>query len=130
MSNTAEVKAGGMNASLRVIIIDDESSNIGKVLGISDEREDQLQDIVKAAFEGDDTTITDNLAEISKHCKHANELAFCSFHLGAHIGKGKALEVLMKDNGPMGGLLSALKELRSGSGKSNIEPENPTDSND
>jgi hypothetical protein len=128
MSESAEVKAGGMNASLRVIIIDDESTNIAKVLGISEEREDQLEEIISKIYHVEDSTITDNFVEVSKHCRHANELAFCCFHIGAHAGKSRTLNKLNQDGGLGGMLLEALKAARNMTeGKSS---EGPTESND
>lgn len=128
MSKSAEVKAGGMNASLRVIVIDDESTTIARVLGISEEREDELEEIIKEIYHVEDSTITDNFVEISKHCKHANELAFCCFHVGAHTGKNRTLSKLSGDDGLGGMLLEALKAARN-SAKGNSS-EGPTESND
>lgn len=127
MSESAEVKAGGMNASLRVILIDDESTNIARVLGISEEREDQLEEIVKSVYEKEDSTITDNLVEISKHCRHANELAYCCFHVGAHVGQGRAVKKFTQMNGGLEGLLNTLRDLKS---RSEGSSEGPTESND
>lgn len=106
MSQTAEVKAGGINASLRVIIIDDESDKIPEVLGITPEREQELNDLVQSTYETEDSTITDNFVEISKQCKHANELAYAIFHLGAHVGKGRAVKKLAESG--IGSLLATL----------------------
>lgn len=106
MSQTAEVKAGGINASLRVIIIDDESDKISDVLGITPEREEELQDLVKSTYKTEESTITDNFVEISKQCKHANELAYTIFHLGAHVGKGRAIKELAESG--IGSLLATL----------------------
>lgn len=128
MSESAEVKAGGMNASLRVIVIDDESTNIARVLGITEEREDQLEEIIKKVYHVEDSTITDNLVDISKHCKHANELAFCCFHIGANVGKNRALNKISEEGGLSSMLLEAFKAARnSAEGKSS---EGPTESND
>lgn len=117
MSESAEVKAGGMNASLRVIVIDDESTNIARVLGISEEREDQLEKIIQEIYRVEDSTITDSFVEISKNCRHANELAYCCFHVGVHNGKNHVLKALSED-GLTGLLAKALGSSKKNPGKS------------
>jgi len=83
------VKVQG-NTNLRVIIVDDESNQIPAVLGITPEREQELDKIIQECYEGYDT-ITDTIAEMSKRMKHANELAFCAFHIGAHVARSKIM---------------------------------------
>ena len=95
------------NPHLRVILVDDESTKITEVLGITPEREKELDDLIKEKFEQEDT-ITDTMSEISKYLKHANELAYCMFHIGAHIGRSKAME------GGVHGLLERLRKGMSG----------------
>lgn len=87
MSDITAKSAVG-NPHLRVIIIDDESERIPDVLGITPEREKEIDKILSNGFEKCDT-ITDVLACVSKSCKHANELAYAVFHVGAFMGKQK-----------------------------------------
>jgi hypothetical protein len=110
MSESTEIKVRGLNASLRVIIIDDESDQIPTVLGITPEREQELNDLVVSTYQIEDSTVTDNFVEISKQCKHVNELAYAIFHLGVRIGKGKALSYLSE--GGLGSLLAAMGQSK------------------
>jgi hypothetical protein len=122
MSESTEIKAGGLNASLRVIIIDDESDQIPTVLGITPEREEELNDLVISTYEIEDSTVTDNFVEISKQCKHANELAYAIFHLGAHIGKKRVITEFAKH-----GLSSILEGLGSKKHKSEEDSDETND---
>ena len=79
------------NPHVRVIIVDDESSQIPEVLGISKEREEVLDQLIKDTWPAY-KTITDVIANMSKHLKHANELAYCVFHVGAHMGASDAVK--------------------------------------
>lgn len=74
---------------LRVVIIDDESDRIPEVLGLDPEREKELDELTEFCMRNC-KTITDTIAEISKSVNHANELAYCVFHVGANVGKSKA----------------------------------------
>lgn len=86
--DTKEIVKG--NPHLRVIIVDDESKQIPETLGITPERENELDQITKKAHEEFDT-ITDTMVEISKNVRHANELAYCIFHIGANTGRAHAI---------------------------------------
>jgi hypothetical protein len=108
MSETNDVKTKTLNTFLKVIIIDDESDQIPTVLGITPEREKELEDIVRIVWKTEKTTITDNFVEISKQCKHANELTYCIYHLGAQVGKSTAAKEFME-----GKIGSYLKNLSS-----------------
>ena len=87
--DTSNVVRG--NPHVRIIIVDDESDKIPRVLGISEEREIELDELIKV-IHNDSETITDSMANISKVLKHANELAYCIFHLGAHVGRAHTLK--------------------------------------
>ena len=102
MSETVTTPVVVGNPHLRIILVDDESTKIPVVLGISPEREEELDHFIKKCFEEEDT-ITDTFAAISKGVKHANELAYCIFHVGANVGRQKAL------HDKLGGLLSGLR---------------------
>ena len=108
MSETNDVKSKTLNTFLKVIIIDDESDQIPTVLGITPEREKELEDIVRIVWKTEKTTITDNFVEISKQCKHANELTYCIYHYGAGVGKSSAVKEFMG-----GKIESYLKNLSS-----------------
>lgn len=85
------------NPNLRVIIIDDESQRIPDVLGIIPEREKEIDEILSIAFKESDT-LTDVLVYASKYCKHANELAYAVFHIGAFMGTQKLAEKIKSEN--------------------------------
>jgi hypothetical protein len=98
------------NPHLRVILVDDELETIPAVLGISSEREKELDELVKK-IHNESQTITDTFVEISKRMKHANELAYCLFHVGAHIGRAYSLKEEL------------MGHFRDASGKKNKEKE-------
>ena len=86
------------NPHVRVLILDDTSSNIPTVLGITEERTKELENaLIKAWTEKE--SVTSIMEEISKHVMHANELTYCIFHLGCHTGnlasKKETLENLL-----------------------------------
>lgn len=105
-----EVKGRG-NPNLRIIIVDDESTKIPETLGITPERENELDEMTKKAH-NDFDTITDSMVEISKNVRHANELAYCIFHIGANIGRAKAV------NEELAKILSEFPNLPGGLGGS------------
>ena len=90
---------------LRVVIIDDESDRIPEVLGLDPEREKELDELTELCMKNC-KTITDTIAEISKSIKHANELAYCVFHVGANVGRSKT------EAEQLGGLLGLLGKLK------------------
>ena len=101
---------------MKVTVIDDRTESIALGLGITPEREKELDGILQAEFEiqwneaekgkdGDERGgITGTMERFTKYARHPNESAYLIFHLGAHVGKIKALG----DVGPMGILLAAL----------------------
>lgn len=91
------------NPHMLVILVDDTSTKIPAVLGITPEREEELDILTKEKFESENT-ITDTMAELSKYLKHANELAYCMFHIGANVGRSKAMD------SRLAGLLGKLRE--------------------
>jgi hypothetical protein len=88
-----ETPAG--NPYLKIIIIDDESTNIAGTLGITDERYNELCDIAKDAWNSN-KTITDGLSKASVYAKHANELAVICFMFGAICQSQKASESIQE----------------------------------
>lgn len=110
MSETVSTPIVKGNPNLRVILIDTEAKKIPEVLGISPERELELDEIVKKSYQDHDT-ITDTMEAASRNLLHANEFSYVMFHLGAHVGRAKA----MQDN--LGGLLGALSGLSNPSGE-------------
>jgi len=94
-----------INPHLRVLILDDETESLPRTLGITEEREKELDDLTKRSFEGYNT-FTDTFAEISKNVRHANELVYCVFHVGSIAGRGKTLKML--DESGIGKLLGGL----------------------
>lgn len=102
-----------VNPHLRVLILDDESQSIPRTLGITEEREKELDELTKAALI-EEPTYTDTFATISKHVNHANELAYCMFHVGSNAGRMKAQEAV-------GGLLEALTKATGRSSENKSE---------
>lgn len=102
-----------VNPHMRVLILDEETTSIPRTLGITEEREKELDELTKTALI-DEPTYTDTFAAISKQVNHANELAYCMFHVGSHAGRMKAQEA-------MGGLLEALVKSTGGSSKNSSE---------
>ena len=66
---------------------------ITNALGISDERREELENIIKKSVK-DCNRITETLAEIWNRCDHPNEYAWCVFMYGSNMGIHKALENL------------------------------------
>jgi len=97
----AATPAVAINPHLRVLILDDETESLPRTLGITEEREKELDVLTKKSFE-DYNTFTDTFAEISKNVRHANELVYCIFHVGSIAGRGKTLQML---DGGIGKLL-------------------------
>lgn len=93
---------------LRVMLIDNDSNRIPEVLGITEEREEELDAIIKKYVE-DKGTITDSIEAISRYVKHANEFAYCMFHVGANVGRSVTLRDTIK-----GDLSSLLDRLSRG----------------
>lgn len=89
----AATPAVAINPHLRVLILDDETESLPRTLGITEEREKELDVLTKRSFE-DYNTFTDTFAEISKNVRHANELVYCVFHVGSIAGRGKTLQML------------------------------------
>jgi hypothetical protein len=80
-----------------VLIINDESNEIGETLGISKERFDELIKMTAHAYRNH-ATITDTFVEIAKNCKHVNELVYMAYVVN---------DMNTKRNGPdMGDLLA------------------------
>jgi hypothetical protein len=105
MSENAVVPVKG-NPNLRVFILDDESSKMDACLGITEERSDELIEIVKQSHE-DCETHTDAFVNISKGALHANELVYMMFQYGAHVGAHKVTSEMKN-----GGLKDLLEELK------------------
>lgn len=94
------------NPNLRVFILDDNTSKMDITLGITDERSDELIEIVKQCHENSKTH-TDSFVEISKAALHANELVYMMFQYGAQVGANKVASEMKN-----GGLKNLLEELK------------------
>lgn len=101
----AATPAVAINPHLRVLILDDETESLPRTLGITEEREKELDALTTRAFKDHDT-FTDGFVEISKNVRHANELTYCIFHMGSFAGKQRAINELTK--GTIGKLLGGL----------------------
>jgi len=79
---------------LEVLLFEPESDRITEALGITDERSDELvellQDIVNDKKENNHSTITDDIYRMSINVKHVNELSFLLFAYGKHVGSQTA----------------------------------------
>jgi hypothetical protein len=75
---------------LEVLLFEPESDTITEALGITDERADELievlQDIVNNNKKNNHSTITDDIYRMSINVKHVNELSFLLFAYGKHVG--------------------------------------------
>ena len=63
-----------VNPHLRVLILDEETTSIPRTLGITEEREKELDELIKDSLLNDET-YTDSFVTISKNVRHANELS-------------------------------------------------------
>ena len=116
MSENVKVPVKG-NPNLRVFILDDNTSKMDATLGITDERSDELIEIVKQCHENSETH-TDSFVEISKAALHANELVYMMFQYGAHVGANKVVQETQ-----LGGLQDLLSKLEGLKGKMDSESE-------
>ncbi len=116
----AATPAVAINPHLRVLILDDETESLPRTLGITEEREKELDVLTKKSFE-DYNTFTDTFAEISKNVRHANELVYCVFHVGSIAGRGKTLQMLEE---------TGLGKLFGGSSRRSKRSEDSEDSED
>ena len=72
----------------RVWKIEEDDSNIHISLGITDERGEELFNRVNELL-GNKLSITSIMEEVSKDCKHPNEIAYCCYVIG-RIGSSPA----------------------------------------
>lgn len=66
--------------ALDIVLVDPEAGNITSSLGIADERATQISKICQIAWI-QNSTYTATIADVSKSCNHANELAFALYVL-------------------------------------------------
>lgn len=94
MNEAVEVApVAAINPHLRVLILDDDTESLPRTLGITEEREKELDQLTERTFKASDT-FTDTFADISKEVRHANELVYCIFHVGSMAGRAKAMSML------------------------------------
>lgn len=117
MSENQKVSPKG-NPNLRVFILDDESKSLDTCLGITEERSNELIEIVREAHKNSDTH-TDSFVEISKYAKHANELVYMIFHYGANVGSLRVASEIGS-----GGLDELLQHLKRKLNPGNSEEDN------
>ena len=82
---------------VRVLVINDNENTITGTLGITEERSEILDKLIKNQFEGTERTITDMMVQISSEVVHPNELAYCVFNIGATIGRERAVIALFEE---------------------------------
>lgn len=93
---------------MKIKTIAPEEQNIALALGISKERERELDEllyadlsrITKGVLGKDETpeSVTDQMERLTQYCNHPNETAYVCFSIGAKVGQLKALS----DMGPLG----------------------------
>jgi hypothetical protein len=114
MEETPKVSPVG-NPYLKVIIIDDESEKLSGALGMTDERYEELGNLITKTWK-ENKTITDVMSKVSLHAKHANELVLLGFMIGA-----LAIESRQPDSKQLLKIKSLLENLRSQFGEDNAE---------
>lgn len=105
MSENVQVPVKG-NPNLRVFVLDDDTDVMHTCLGITEERSDELIEIVKGSHKDCDTH-TAAFVNISKGALHANELVYMMFQYGAHVGANKVAQETQ-----LGGLQELLGKLK------------------
>jgi len=70
-----------------------DSESISEALGLTDERMDELSNIIKQSS-NDCNRITETLADLWDKCNHPNEYAWCVFMYGCNMGTHKAVTEL------------------------------------
>jgi len=79
---------------VKVVIVDDNATTITGTLGITQERQIFLKNLIDSCFEKHDT-VTDMMVYVSNGVVHPNELAYCVYHIGSNVGKNKIINELM-----------------------------------
>ena len=80
--------------SIKVTALQVESESFTEALGISAEREAQIDEIIDECH-GDTDTYPDAIAAISERLNNVNELAYAAFHLGAFAESRRAKNELL-----------------------------------
>lgn len=68
------------NKVFKLSIINDETTNLSEVLGITDDRRDQLATLCREAIKLD--KLSQSLDLVYSECKHENEIAYSTLLLG------------------------------------------------
>lgn len=89
------------NETVTVKIIDSKSDELGKSLGLSDERRDELCELVQDTMEDHSENITEDMVTISSKLHNHNELAWAMFMYGTHLA--------MKDSNPLASLAAIMQ---------------------
>lgn len=71
-----------------VELFDTASDNVHEVLGISEERSDEIVELARKAYK-DETYFTDTLKALVEQMNHINEVIFAVLIVGKVHGKGK-----------------------------------------
>lgn len=82
---------------VRVLVINDNENTITGTLGITEERSEILDKLIKDQFKGEKRNITDMMVQISNEVVHPNELAYCIFNIGTTVGREKAMMALFEE---------------------------------
>jgi len=85
---------------LKMVIIETETENYHKTLGITDERMDELMEVVREVVGRGDMGQAECMVECSKIAKHPNELGVMCFILGEifhqFLQQKKAMDMMGK----------------------------------
>lgn len=92
-----------VETQLHVVEVDKDCNSLTQGLGMDEERVQVLERLVNVAFATNNNSIA-AIAEVSKHCKHANELFFCSTILTHRMrdaqGPGGFIQELLRRGKP------------------------------
>lgn len=84
-----------MNENLKVTTQESSDDSFARALGISPEREQQLDDLMDT-YHRETTTYPDAIAMLSKDLTSANELAYSAFHMGAFAESQRSKHELLQ----------------------------------
>lgn len=83
-----------MKNNIRVVALETDDERFAGALGITELRENQIDEIMDRCH-GETNTYPDAIAAISEELTNANELAYACFHLGAFAESRRAKNELL-----------------------------------
>lgn len=76
--------------NLVVTVVNTESTKVSDLLGISEERNEELSNILRDEMKNQDKGVTEIMTSLSEKAENANELAFLNFKFGYVLGQMKS----------------------------------------